>query len=185
MAQRHSEYPRQDADLYITPRWVYDCLYSVEPWAREAWDCCPINASFDFTKVAPVWFYGYDIATNPPFSIAEKIIRHALAQESGEGRIAMLLPHAFDAAKGRVDLWGPPFKIKYTLTSRIRWENLVQKKAGPSMNHAWYVWDLDYDGPPMMGWIGGKREDKKLGEISTLPEQGGIAGVDKTLPQIT
>lgn len=177
MAQRHSEYPRQDADLYVTPGWVYECLYQVEPWARQAWDCCPINSNVDFLTTSPQWMV--NIATNPPFSIAEKIIRHALAPKV-HSKIAMLLPHAFDAAKGRVDLWDPPFKIKYTLTSRIRWENLVQKKAGPSMNHAWYVWDLGYDGPPMMGWIGGRREDKKLGAVSAL--SGPQPDMDQMLP---
>ena len=53
----------------------------------------------------------------------------------------MLLPHAWDTAKGRVDLWSYPFLTKVVLTQRIRWENLEQKAAGPSMNHAWYVWD--------------------------------------------
>jgi hypothetical protein len=65
----------------------------------------------------------------------------------------MLLPHAFDAAKNRVDLWEQPFKAKYTLTKRIRWDNIEQKKNGPSSNHAWFVWDRDFARPPFMGWL--------------------------------
>ena len=67
----------------------------------------------------------------------------------------MLLPMNFDAAKGRRDLFAenPAFKAKYVLTKRIRWENLEQKAAGPSSNHAWYVWDRSHSGPPTMGWL--------------------------------
>jgi len=68
--------------------------------------------------------------------------------------VAMLLPMQWDAAKTRRDLFEkPPFKAKYTLTKRIRWENPEQKKAGPSQNHAWFVWDWNYTGKPFMGWL--------------------------------
>jgi hypothetical protein len=188
MAQRHSGYSRIKSDLYVTPDSVYQELYKVEPWAKDAWDCCPINADFDFTEIAPLWSGPIRIATNPPFSCAEKIIRHAIAlalepasEGSGGSKIAMLLPHAFDAAKRRIDLWSAPFKIKYVLTDRIRWTNLVQKEAGPSMNHAWYVWDTSYNGPAMMRVIGGRGEDKGLAKISTLPKQKRITEVDKAV----
>jgi hypothetical protein len=147
MAERNSEYARQDGDTYVTPKWVYEALYEVEPWANGAFDCAPVNAEFDFLKhdwMAPT------IATNPPFSLGEEFCRHALCVSL---KVAMLLPHAFDTAKGRVDLWGEPFKAKYVLTKRIRWENLEQKKNGPSSNHAWYVWDWTYRDKPFMGWL--------------------------------
>jgi len=55
------------------------------------------------------------------------------------GKVAMLLPHAWDTAKGRVDLFrNPPFKAKLTLTTRIQWANL-EHTASPSSNHSWYV----------------------------------------------
>ena len=81
---------------------------------------------------------GADIATNPPYGkLAEKIIRHALKlTEATGGKVAMLLPHAWDCAKGRVDLFeNPPFKCKLTLLQRIRWANL-EHTASPSSNHA-------------------------------------------------
>jgi hypothetical protein len=144
-------------DTYVTPKWVYDELFAVEGFTRP-WDCAPVNPAFDFLKTdRPVsWVTGpCDIATNPPFNFAEKFVRHALklTHDSG-GKVAMLLPIAWDAAKTRRDLFErPPFKAKYTLTKRIRWENLEQKKAGPSSNHAWYVWDWTYHGKPFMGWL--------------------------------
>jgi hypothetical protein len=132
---------------------VWDALYSVEPWARDAWDCCPVNADFDFLSLPTP--RGYLIATNPPYGkLAEKIIRHALGQmRHCNGKVAMLLPHAYDCAKGRVDLFSNlPFQYKWTLTKRIQWDNLVHT-AQPSSNHAWYVWDWKYIGPPRMGWL--------------------------------
>jgi hypothetical protein len=65
----------------------------------------------------------------------------------------MLLPMAFDAAKGRRDLFELlPFKMKLTLLDRIRWENIEQMKAGPSSNHTWFVWDWTHDGAATMRW---------------------------------
>ena len=147
MSQRKSEYTRMAGDLYVTPKWVWEALYNVEPWASKAWDCAPVAADFDFLSMP----YRYqDIASNPPFSLADRFCRHSLGMAN---RVAMLLPHTFDTAKSRIDLWLRPFKIKYILTDRIRWDNLEQKKNGPSTNHAWYVFDQNYSGPPMMGWL--------------------------------
>ena len=74
----------------------------------DAWDCCPAGAQFDFLKMTKL--HGSDIATNPPYGkLAEKIIRHALAlTKPAAGKVVMLLPHAWDTAKGRVDLFENP-----------------------------------------------------------------------------
>ena len=152
MAQRNSEYARIEGDLYVTPKWVYETLIEVEAWAAEAWDCAPINATFNFLdSTDPISW----IATNPPFKQADQFVRHALyLTEPRDGRVAMLLPLAFNSAKTRRDLFeAAPFKAKYTLTKRIRWENLEQKKAGPSQNHAWFVWDWQYEGRPFLGYL--------------------------------
>lgn len=96
-----------------------------------------------------------NIVTNPPFKDAHKFIRHALKLvEPARGKVAMLLPVAYDAGKTRRDLFlHGPIKAKYTLTKRIRWANLEQKEAGPSANHAWFVWDWSYQGSKTMGWL--------------------------------
>ncbi len=152
MAQRNSEYERIPGDLYVTPQWVWDALYEVEEF-KGAWDCAPVDSAYDFLGV-----YTTDsrkIATNPPFNLSEKFVRHALALTKGHaGAVAMLLPMAWDTAKGRRDLFEQaPFKAKYTLTKRIRWENLEQKKNGPSSNHAWFVFDWTYTGRPFLGYL--------------------------------
>ena len=51
MAQRNSEYARVAGDTYVTPQWVWQALYSVEPYFDNptfVWDCAPVNADFDF-----------------------------------------------------------------------------------------------------------------------------------------
>lgn len=152
MAQRNSEYERISGDTYVTPAWVYGALFDVESF-KDAWDCAPVNADFDFLALRES-LQG-DIATNPPFNLAEEFVRHALTlTKADKGKVAMLLPMAWDTAKGRRDLFEQaPFKAKYTLTRRIRWENLEQKKNGPSNNHAWFVWDWKHVGGPFMGWL--------------------------------
>jgi hypothetical protein len=154
MAQRTSEYERIPGDLYVTPDWAYRSLIAVEPWASTAWDCCPVNSEFDFLECSASPRY---IATNPPFNISENIIRHALELTKPHGgAVAMLLPHAWDCAKRRVDLFkAPPFKRKWAITRRIRWANLPQKTAGPSMNHSWFIWDHQHMGPATMRWLDG------------------------------
>ena len=152
MSQRHSEYARQDADAYWTPKWVFCALWSVEPDFMGCEDVAPRNRTgYDFLDDNS---YRPFIATNPPYSKAEAFCRHALEVSHPSGKVAMLLPLAFDAAKTRRDLFeNPPFKAKYTLTKRIRWENLEQKKNGPSTNHAWFIWDWHFSGTPVLGYL--------------------------------
>lgn len=151
MSQRKSEYARIEGDTYVTPKWVFDALYSVEEFANP-WDCAPINATFNFLELQDDF---EEIVTNPPFKLADEFCHHALKWTHAlNGKVAMLLPHAFDTAKGRWWLFdAPPFKAKYTLRQRIRWENLAQKKNGPSMNHAWFVWDWKYHGKPFLVYL--------------------------------
>jgi hypothetical protein len=140
-----------EGDLYVTPVWVYSALNDVET-LRCPIDPAPVNAALNFLEASE---WPTDVVTNPPFSLADEFIRHALrlTKQHG-GKVAMLLPLAFDSAKGRRDLFErPPFKAKYTLTKRIRWENLEQKKNGPSQNHAWFVWDWQYQGKPFLGYL--------------------------------
>jgi hypothetical protein len=96
------------------------------------------------------------ITTNPPFRLAEKIVRHSLALTAPhKGKSAFLLPMSYDCAKGRVNMFrNRPFKRKIVMLTRIRWENVEQKSAGPSSNHAWFIFDHAFEGgAPTMAWI--------------------------------
>lgn len=171
MAQRGSGYDRIAGDHYATPSWVVDELIKVEYLPEPIWEVAPGDCHIvraleaqgkkvvwhegDFFDQEPFPGFCRSIVTNPPFNQAEKFIRRALKlTEEADGRVAMLLPVTFDCAKRRVDLFSKhPFKAKYILTTRIRWENIEQKTNGPSTNHAWYIWDWTSDRQPFMGWI--------------------------------
>lgn len=124
-----------------------------------------INLSgYDFLKSESKIPWG-SIVTNPPgysrkkgetVSLAERFVRHALdLTKPASGKVAMLLPLAWDTANSRRDLFDehPAFKIQHVLTKRIRWANLPQKKNGPSQNHAWFVWDWSHEGPHLKGYL--------------------------------
>lgn len=92
-----------------------------------------------------------NLITNPPYGqqgrLAVKFIEHALhVTKPIGGKVAMLLRVDFDSANGRRPIFGdhPAFAAKYTLTKRIRWENLPQSASGPTENHAWYIWSWEH-----------------------------------------
>ncbi len=175
MVQRASGYARQPLDLYSTPSWVTQALLKVEKFDGPIWEpACGDGAMVDVLEAEGHEVYDTDVAldgtnflqttsvlgkhiiTNPPFSLAEPFVRHALklTQPMIGAKVAMLLPTYFDNAKTRIGLFkNPPFKIKYVLTNRIRWPNLMQKANGPSTNHAWYVWQWGNNEEPKIWWI--------------------------------
>ena len=173
MAQRQSGYVRRPRDDYSTPQWVVDELFQRETFPLPIWEPCPGEGRMVKGIAAHVGldyvFWSYDdffqdhsdvhsIITNPPFKDGQSFVQHALNRTKNlRGKVAMLLPNGFDCAKGkkRRALFSDeaPFKVKYVLTQRIRWENLEQKKNGPSNNHAWYVWDWAYGEEPRIWWI--------------------------------
>lgn len=120
----------------------YDCYASdIEPAAANVW-------SMDFLAAMSNFGTYRTIITNPPYGkggrLAVKFIERALEiTRPTKGKVAMLLRVDFDSANGRRPIFGghDAFKAKYVLTKRIRWPNLPQSAAGPTENHAWFVWD--------------------------------------------
>lgn len=89
-----------------------------------------------------------NICANPPYGVqgrlAVRFIEKSLDVTRARcGKVAMLLRVDFDSAGTRSHVFAnhPAFAAKYTLTKRIRWANLDQKKSGPTENHAWFLWD--------------------------------------------
>lgn len=173
MAERNSEYTRIAGDDYATPGWVTKALLDVDPYfPGPIWECAPgdghmvrtlqerghtvAQTSMDFLSSTIPLDAARSIITNPPYVLATQFIRHALQMMMPRhGKVAMLLPMAFDCAGGRRDLFGECkyFSAKYVLTKRIRWANIEQKAAGPSQNHAWFVWDWAHTDLPTIGYL--------------------------------
>lgn len=107
------------------------------------------EAEFDFTSdgTGP-WgsaFY-HAIITNPPYGpqgrVATAFIAKGLDRIPAGGLLALLLPVDFDSAKTRARFFGdcPDFAAKIVLRRRIAWFEPQPGQAGPSANHAWFIW---------------------------------------------
>lgn len=118
-----------------------------------------IGSAHDFTKrELPLLMPEIGaIITNPPYKKkeAEAFVRNALdIMASRQGVVAMLLAVDWDSGKTRRKFFAdcPAWRRKIVLLDRIHWfdpEPVAKgekKKAGPSANHAWYVWSF---APPL------------------------------------
>ena len=185
MSQTNSNYERKDHELYPTPRWVTQALMRHMDLTGGVWECAagegmmaneldklPEHAAVFRSDIRPCdglhWVGNFlqadhahrpNIVTNPPYGkggkLAEQFIEHALRLTlQRQGQVAMLLRVDFDSAKTRMKIFGDhlAFSRKIVLTSRIKW---FEGPAGPSENHAWYIWDWKHDGgPPTIGYAG-------------------------------
>lgn len=87
------------------------------------------------------------IVTNPPYSLAEEFVRHALdLTRAAGGMVAMLLRHEFDCAATRRDLFDMrAFAYRMALTRRPRW--IAGTTGSPRHNFTWFVWDWRNERP--------------------------------------
>lgn len=171
MSQRNSGYARKERDEYSTPFWVVHALLPHIPWKPERiWE--PACGQGNIVRVLASnghAVYGSDIVdgddffdtndthqcdaiiTNPPYTDCAVFIQHAIdLMMPKNGFVCMLLPSDFSYAKGRHELFAdcPIFSVKIELTKRIVWfERDDGKRAAPSENHAWYIWNWRYGHP--------------------------------------
>jgi hypothetical protein len=84
-----------------------------------------------------------DVITNPPFNLAEKIIRHTLT-EIRPRTLALLLKSTYWQAKNRIPLFNeymPAWALP--LTWRLDFKGLGK----PAMECTWFVWERGFNGP--------------------------------------
>lgn len=79
------------------------------------------------------------VVTNPPFALAEAMIRHLLG-DLGCRYVALLLKSTFWHAQARTGLWRqhPPQRIW-----ALNWRPDFLEKGAPTMEVIWCVWDAD------------------------------------------
>jgi hypothetical protein len=175
MSRVDSNYARKERDEYNTPFWVTHALVPHIPRGRKIWEpACGqgnivrvlLNAGYSVHAgdlVDGENFFDTDfpldvdgIVTNPPYTVASLFIKHAISlMHSRVGFVCLLLPSDFSYAKGRRELFAdsPIFIKKIELTKRIVWfERSDGKRAAPSENHAWYIWDWRHDGGARLAW---------------------------------
>lgn len=99
----------------------------------------------------------YDaIITNPPYSLAQEFIEHALELlKPIQGIVCMLLRNEYDSAVTRKQLFAdhPAFAAKYVLTARPWWFERHEGDCSPRHNYCWMVWSYKHTGPPTIGYI--------------------------------
>jgi hypothetical protein len=177
MAQRVSGYDRVPDDRYETPGHItativpYLCNRALRIWepahspADKLGDALRA-AGFHVTSTADDFLQCRDppdidaLCTNPPYGrqgrLAEAFIRHALALKVPH--IALLLPVDFDSGITRTALFGacPMFAGKIVLRRRIKW---FPGDSGPSTNHAWFLWDREHRGLPVLRYATPQRAE--------------------------
>ena len=82
------------------------------------------------------------ILTNPPFNLAEQIIRKSIQDLKIGGEVIMLLRLDFLGTKKRHAFWKEyPAKKIYALSNRPRF-----LRSGDSNEYGWYVWEKGWSG---------------------------------------
>lgn len=95
-----------------------------------------------------------NVVTNPPFTLAEEFVKHAL--DVTTGKVAILAKLAFlEGAKRRVMFESTPLKSVYVFSKRVSfYANGEKGDRGNSMiAFCWLVWQHGYGGKPELGWI--------------------------------
>lgn len=107
----------------------------------------------DFTDELPAgvpMFFFDSIITNPPYGqggrTAVRFIERGLERLPPGGLMAMLLSADFDSGSTRAHIFGAcrSFAGKVTLRRRIEWFPPEPGQAGPSANHAWFIWERSH-----------------------------------------
>lgn len=97
-----------------------------------------------------------NIITNPPYSIVDDIVEHALSLNV-KGKVAMLLNAKWDSGLKRYERilkHNPPSRI-WSFVDRLAMypKEHVGKKGSPTENYAWFVWDKSHMGATNKGWL--------------------------------
>ena len=169
---------RRAGDFYPTPAWATHALFDkIGPLDGTIWEpacgdgamaevilerCCPgrvVLASdlydrgytpetVDFLTTA--WKCDH-VVTNPPYSLAEPFVRHAL--DVASGTVAMLLKLNFLEGVGRKRLFEehPPEWV-YVFSRRIKFP-LPAGAGGGVLAYAWFVWRAGWRGETKVGWV--------------------------------
>ena len=93
------------------------------------------------------------IITNPPFKLAIEFLQHGLSL--GAKKIALFLKLTFlEGQKRTLILEQTPLKNIYVFRKRVTLTRNGEKMRNSGMiAFAWYVWEVGYDGKPIINWI--------------------------------
>lgn len=116
-----------------------------------------VNGGIDFLNYEPHRKYD-TIITNPPFALAQEFIEKALTLTNR--RVIMFAKiQLLEGDKRRKMFDNSPLKYVYVFSKRVnplRNGEATDENGKPwasTMCFAWFVWDLEYEGEPIIRWI--------------------------------
>lgn len=185
-ASNHSETEREQHDYYATPPIATELLCKLEVFSKDILEpCCGeghiakvlekngynvesmdlIDRGFgkggvDFLKYNEA--VDKDIITNPPYSMAQEFVEHAMKIITDGHKVAMFLKLSFLEGKDRRKMFEKyPPKTVWVSSSRLgcakNGEFKKSKdgtlKADSAVAYAWFIWEKGFDGNPQIGWF--------------------------------
>jgi len=176
-----SEKERDPQDFYRTPTYATEKLLELEQFEGTIWEpACGDGAiskvliengysrfniystdlfdhgyghsGIDFLKVKNNSTYD-NVITNPPYKYAQEFIEKGL--EVANKKVVMLLKLNFLEGQKRYEFFKrTPLKNIYVFSKRLSFDKGKEKSKGNGLlAYAWYVWEKEYSGKPMIDWI--------------------------------
>lgn len=116
-----------------------------------------VNGGIDFLNYEPHRKFD-TIITNPPFALAQEFIEKALTLTNR--RVIMFAKiQLLEGDKRRKMFDNSPLKYVYVFSKRVnplRNGEATDENGKPwasTMCFAWFVWDLEYEGEPIIRWL--------------------------------
>lgn len=197
-AQADDPANREENDFYPTPPSAVRALLDVEKFQRKIWE--PACGTGEMARVfegaghlviptdlvdrgygwcGPHWDFlkrreceiDADIATNPPFELAQEFTQHALdLTAQHRGKVAMFARLAFLEGRDRYH-WFPttPLARVHVMSARVKIQRgrlATSSDKGGLMAFAWFIWEHGYRGPPSLHFL-----DWKLTEARQMRGQ--------------
>lgn len=177
-ASNHSKQEREKMDFYATDPKAIDALLEVEDFSKlilepacwmghlsqrlvEKWHAVLSSDIVDrwYGLIADFFSrdeWEWDIITNPPYSLAQEFVEHALKITKPWAKVAMFLKIQFLEGKRRKELFkkNPP-KVVYVFSERImcakNWDfEWLKRSGGSAVAYAWYVWENGWQWEPVI-----------------------------------
>jgi hypothetical protein len=167
---------RAKYDYYTTPPYATEALIAVEAFPGVIWEPACGNGAISKVLLANnlsvissdlinrgygewgVDFLTADrrvdhVITNPPYSLGQEFVEHSLL--CATHKVAMLLKVNFlEGVRRRKMFESTPLKKVWVFSKRVtqlKDDQLLEN--GGMMCFAWFVWDHQYLGEPMVGWL--------------------------------
>lgn len=163
---------RASLDFYPTPEWASFSLFSVEKFEGsvlepaagdgamvkviERFNPCiakDIQTGDDFMNEGGE----YDnVITNPPFSLAQEFVEKG--KKVAKKKIALFLKLQFLEGKRRLEMFRDmefPLARVHVFSKRVTFHpnGIEDRKRSGTMAFAWFVWDKEHKGQPIINWI--------------------------------